>query len=73
MSWLQLSVQLYGNTDRSMLWQKKTKNHRLNMELDLQSLCTQLYSLAEAPQSPLPTPHPPAFGLVYKGAIGQPR
>ena len=29
--------------------------------------CAQLYSLAE-------TPHPPpAFGLIYEGAIGQPR
>ncbi len=31
--------------------------------------CTQLYSLAETPQPP----PPPAFGLVYEGAIGQPR
>ncbi len=30
----------------------------------------QLYSIAEAPQHPTP---PPAFGLIYKGAIGQPR
>ncbi len=29
----------------------------------------QLYSLAETPQA---TP-PPAFGLIYEGAIGQPR
>ncbi len=48
--------------------------HRLNMELDLQSLfglqCTvQLYSLAETPQ----LPHPPAVGLIYEGAISQPR
>ncbi len=45
----------------------------LNMELDLQSLfgllCIQLYSLAAAPQLP-PTP---AFGIIYEGAIGQPR
>ncbi len=46
-------------------------NHRLNMELDLQSLfgllCTvQLYSLAE-------TPPPPSFGLIYECTIGQPR
>jgi hypothetical protein len=44
------------------------------MELDLLSsfglLCTVLlYSLAETPQ----LPPPPAFGLIYEGAIGQPR
>ncbi len=44
------------------------------MELDLQRLfglhaCAQLYSFAENPQlSPSP-----AFGLIYEGAIGQPR
>ncbi len=31
--------------------------------------CVQLYSLAETPQHP-PSP---AFGLIYEGAIGQPR
>ncbi len=35
------------------------------------SPCSQLYSLAEAPQRPPPIP--PAFGLIYEGAIGQPR
>ncbi len=49
-------------------------NHRLlNMELDLQKFiwasCAQLYSLAETPQ----LPPSPAFGLIYEGAIGQPR
>ncbi len=45
------------------------------MELDLQSLfglhghTAQLFSLTEAPQ---PSP-PPAFGLIYEAAIGQPR
>ncbi len=44
--------------------------HRLNMEVELQSLfglhvtwCAQPYSLAEAPQSP----PPPAFGLDIRG------
>jgi hypothetical protein len=32
--------------------------------------CAQLYSLAETQH---PTPTPPAFGLIYEGAIGQPR
>ncbi len=45
-------------------------SHRLNVELDLQSLfgplCTvQRYSLAETPQLPLM--------LIYVGAIGLPR
>jgi hypothetical protein len=31
----------------------------------------QLYSLAETPQPPLPSP--PPVGLIYEGAIGQPR
>ncbi len=42
---------------------------RLNINLDLQSLFGLLSSLAETPQ----LPPPPAFGLVYEGAIGQPR
>ncbi len=42
------------------------------MELDLIIFglhvhCARLYSLAEAP-NPL---QPPAFGLIYEGAIGQ--
>ncbi len=44
--------------------------HRLNMEVDLQSLfglhvtwCAQLYSWAETPK----LPPPPAFGLVLRG------
>ncbi len=45
------------------------------MELDLQSLFrlhvrAKLYSLAETPQLPSP---PPAFKLIYEGAIGQKR
>ncbi len=59
---------LYMYIDRSMY----PRNHRLNMELDLQCLiglrvhsCTQW----------LRTPQPPPllFGLIYEGAIGQPR
>ncbi len=43
------------------------------MELDIQKKfirapCAQLYSLAEAPQTP-----PPPFGLILEGAIGQPK
>jgi hypothetical protein len=50
--------------------------HMLNMELDLQSLfgfqCTvQLYpTIWLRPRNSHP---PPAFGLIYEGAIGQPR
>jgi hypothetical protein len=45
---------------------------RLNMEISKVYLgvCVQLYSLAETPQL---SPTPPAFGLIYGGAIGQPR
>ncbi len=32
--------------------------------------CAELYSLAETPQ---PLPPSPAYGLIYEGAIGQPR
>jgi hypothetical protein len=45
------------------------KFHRLNIEVDLQSLfglhvtgCAQLYSLAETPQTPSPPPIPPHLG-----------
>ncbi len=50
-------------------------NHRLNMELDLQSSfglhvtwCAQLFSLAETPQPP---PSPPHLVSYTRGAIGQ--
>ncbi len=52
------------------IYAPEVRDHRLYMELDLQSLLglhvtwwTQLYSLAEIPQ---PSP-PPAFGLVLRG------
>jgi hypothetical protein len=37
--------------------------------MDLYKSFFGLYSLAETPQ----LPPPPAFGLIYEGAIGQPR
>ncbi len=43
--------------------------HRLNMKLVYLRSFVQLYSMAETPQ----LPPPPAFGLIYEGAIGQPR
>jgi hypothetical protein len=49
------------------------------MALDLKSLfglhvqCAQLYSLAETTQRNPRPPPPPPFGLIYEGAIGQPR
>ncbi len=51
----------------------KNSLHRLNMALGPQiylGSCVRVYSLAETPQPP---PRPPAFGLTYEGAIGQPR
>ncbi len=57
-----------------------TYRHKLNMEVDIQSLfglyvtwCAQLYSLAKTSQLPTPPPHPPAFVLVYEGTNGQQR
>jgi hypothetical protein len=47
-------------------------NHRLSMQLDLQSLFgLHVHSCIHClrPRNPLP----PAFGLKYEGAIGQPR
>ncbi len=49
--------------------------HRLNMELNLQSLYghhvhVHVHVHWLRPRKP---PPPPAFGLIYKGAIGQPR
>jgi hypothetical protein len=46
--------------------------HRLNRELDLQSLLgLHVHSCTHwlIPHNP----HPPAFGLIYEGGIGQPR
>ncbi len=70
----QFNVLASSSTDRSYFG-GKALTHRLNMELDLQSLfglhvhsCTHLLR----PRKTLP-PSPPAFGLIYEGAIGQPR
>jgi hypothetical protein len=50
-------------------------NHRLNMELDLQSSfglhvtrCAQLFSLVVIPQLP-PPPHPPRIWAHIRGAL----
>jgi len=55
---------VYQNVQASKQYSKHNHvDHRLNMEVDLQSLfgldvtwCAQLYSLAETPQPPIP-PH----------------
>jgi hypothetical protein len=46
----------------------KTLYNRLNMELDLKSLFGLLCTAAL-----IGHPAPPVFGLIYEGAIGQPR
>ncbi len=50
----------------------KDSLHRINMELALQSLfgflCTAVLIGCDDPAPP-----PPAFGLIYEAAIGQPR
>jgi hypothetical protein len=43
--------------------------HKLNMELDLQSLFGLLCTAILRPRI---SPPPPVFGLIYEGAIGQP-
>ncbi len=49
-----------------------THIHRLNMELDLQSLFGfHVHSCANWQR--LRNPPTPAFGLIYEGAVGQPR
>jgi hypothetical protein len=48
--------------------------HRLNMELDLQSLFglhVRRYMQYTQWMKPCNSPHPSAFGLINKGAIGQ--
>jgi hypothetical protein len=49
--------------------------HRLNMELDLQSLFGLLCTAVLIGRDTVtPPPTPPAFRLIYEGAgIGQPR
>jgi hypothetical protein len=52
----------------------ETHKHKLNMKLDLQSLFgLHVYSCIHWLRPRNPTPPPPAFGLIYEGAIGQPR
>ncbi len=48
-------------------------NHRLNMELDLQSLFGLLRAAVLIGWDPATTPLPPHLGSYYEGAIGQPR
>jgi hypothetical protein len=47
--------------------------HRLNMELDLQSLFGLHVHSCPHWLRHRHSHHPPAFGLIYEGAIGQPR
>jgi hypothetical protein len=48
--------------------------HRLHVELDLQSLLGLLYTAVLIGLRPNNSPRiPPAFGLIYEGAIGQQR
>ncbi len=47
-------------------------DHRLTMELDLQSLFGLSCAQYETLQAAAPPP-PTAIGLIYEGAIGKPR
>ncbi len=61
----------YGNNQTD--WQGGFE-HRLNMELDLQSLFgLHVHSTAALIGWDPAIPLPPALGLLYEGAIGQPR
>ncbi len=52
----------------------KRASQRLNMELDLQSLCgLHVLSCTHWLRSRRDPPPHPAFGLIYEGAIGQAR
>jgi hypothetical protein len=57
---------------RHILSVSKGSEHRLNRELDLQSIFGLYVHCAELYSTPSPI-IPPAFGLIYEGAIGQPR
>ncbi len=46
---------------------------RLNIELDFQSLFGLLYTAVFFGWDPRNYPPPPAFGLIYEGAVGRPR
>jgi hypothetical protein len=61
---------------REVFWLKlgtKTLYHRLNMELDRQSLFGLLCTAVFIVRDPATPPSSPLFGLIYEGAIGQPR
>ncbi len=45
--------------------------HRLNIELDIQSLFWLLCTAVLIGRDPANPPPPPIFGLIYEGAIGQ--
>jgi hypothetical protein len=50
------------------------ESHRLYMELDLQSLFGLHVHKVLIGRDPATPPHiPPAYGLIYEGAMGQPR
>ncbi len=52
----------------------KSSRHRLNMKLNIQSLFGLLCTAARIGWDPATPPlPPPAFGLIYEDAIGQPR
>jgi hypothetical protein len=48
-------------------------SYRLNTELELQSLFGLLCTAVLIGWDPATPPLPLAFGLIYEGAIGQPR
>jgi hypothetical protein len=78
-----VNVNTFTVTFRQSIWALPPPPHPNQSNNDLRSpkfvraQYAQLYSLAETPQRNRSLPSqplsPPAFGLIYEGAIGQPR
>ncbi len=68
-----ISFDTITNISRQSILKVITHNHRLNMKLDLQSLFGLLCTAVLIGWDPTTSPPLPAFGLIYEGAIGQPK
>jgi hypothetical protein len=64
-----LQVKEMRSAEGLVEWLTADQTHRLNIELDRQSLFElRVHSCTHWPRPP----PPPAFGLIFDGAIGQP-
>jgi hypothetical protein len=66
---------LYSHCHFIRFYEHRASDHGLNIELDLQSFFgLQVHSCNHWLRPRIhPCPPPPAFGLIFEGAIGQPR